>query len=139
MASGPAPPNPAELLAGPKMLSLLTIAAQKFDLVIVDGPPVSGLADAPLLASMAVGLVTHKALWPFLFILAVVGAWQRRMPLWLPALAAVPLVVYWLIGASFHHGLDWLVRTNIAVELTSHSQLPIFDGLEQAKVGKQDR
>ena len=55
MPSGPIPPNPAELLAGPRMLSLLTIAAQKFDLVIIDGPPVSGLADAPLLSSMAAG------------------------------------------------------------------------------------
>jgi succinoglycan biosynthesis transport protein ExoP len=55
MSSGPLPPNPAELLAGPKMLSLLTIAAQKYDLVIIDGPPVAGLADAPLLSSMAAG------------------------------------------------------------------------------------
>ena len=55
MASGPIPPNPAELLAGPKMLSLLTVASQKFDLVVIDGPPVSGLADAPLLSSMAEG------------------------------------------------------------------------------------
>ena len=55
MASGPLPPNPAELLAGPRMLSLLTIAAEQYDLVVVDGPPVAGLADAPLLASMAIG------------------------------------------------------------------------------------
>lgn len=55
MTSGPLPPDPAELLAGPKMLSLLTIAAQKYDMVIIDGPPVAGLADAPLLASLAVG------------------------------------------------------------------------------------
>jgi capsular exopolysaccharide synthesis family protein len=55
MACGPLPPNPAELLAGPKMLSLLTIGAEKFDLVVVDGPPVVGLADAPLLASIAGG------------------------------------------------------------------------------------
>jgi capsular exopolysaccharide synthesis family protein len=55
MASGPLPPNPAELLASAKMLSLLTIASQKYDLVIIDGPPVAGLADAPLLSSMAAG------------------------------------------------------------------------------------
>ena len=55
MASGPLPPNPAELLAGPRMLSLLTIAAEQYDVVVVDGPPVAGLADAPLLASMAIG------------------------------------------------------------------------------------
>jgi succinoglycan biosynthesis transport protein ExoP len=55
MASGPLPPNPAELLAGPRLLSLLTFAHQKFDLVILDGPPVVGLADALLLASAASG------------------------------------------------------------------------------------
>ena len=53
--SGPVPPNPAELLAGPKLLTLLSVAAEQFDLVILDGPPVAGLADAPLLASIAVG------------------------------------------------------------------------------------
>jgi succinoglycan biosynthesis transport protein ExoP len=55
VASGPLPPNPAELLAGPKMLTLLTVAAEQYDLVILDGPPVAGLADAPLLASIAEG------------------------------------------------------------------------------------
>ncbi|PZO07662.1 MAG: exopolysaccharide biosynthesis protein [Lysobacteraceae bacterium] len=55
MSSGPLPPNPAELLMGPKMLSLLTIAREKFDQVIIDGPPVMGLADAPILANMANG------------------------------------------------------------------------------------
>jgi polysaccharide biosynthesis transport protein len=55
MSSGPLPPNPAELLSGPKMLSLLTSAHQQFDLIILDGPPVVSLADALLLASVAAG------------------------------------------------------------------------------------
>jgi capsular exopolysaccharide synthesis family protein len=55
MASGPLPPNPAELLAGPKMLALLSHAGETFDVVIIDAPPVLGLADAPLLANMAAG------------------------------------------------------------------------------------
>ncbi|MCB1609272.1 MAG: polysaccharide biosynthesis tyrosine autokinase, partial [Xanthomonadales bacterium] len=53
--SGPMPPNPAELLAGPKMLSLITLASEKFDQVIIDGPPVMGLADSPILSNMAHG------------------------------------------------------------------------------------
>ncbi len=53
MPSGPLPPNPAELLASANMASLLTLAAEKFDLVVVDGPPVLGLADAPLLGNLA--------------------------------------------------------------------------------------
>lgn len=61
MTSGPLPPNPAELLAGPKMLSLLSAASEKFDTVIVDSPPVMGIADAPLLASIASGTLLVMA------------------------------------------------------------------------------
>jgi capsular exopolysaccharide synthesis family protein len=53
MACGPMPPNPAELLAGPRMGSLLSVASEKFNIVVIDGPPVMGIADAPLLASVA--------------------------------------------------------------------------------------
>jgi polysaccharide biosynthesis transport protein len=55
MPSGPLPPNPAELLSGPKLLNLLTFSHQRFDVVILDGPPVVALADALLLASVASG------------------------------------------------------------------------------------
>ena len=53
--SGPLPPNPAELLAGPKLLSLLTVAMAKYDQVIIDGPPIMGLADAPIISHVAMG------------------------------------------------------------------------------------
>jgi polysaccharide biosynthesis transport protein len=55
MASGPLPPNPAELLAGQNMAKLLSSASENFDVIIIDAPPVLGLADAPLLASIAAG------------------------------------------------------------------------------------
>jgi capsular exopolysaccharide synthesis family protein len=48
---GPLPPNPAELLASPRLRLLINEAAGEFDMVIVDGPPVLGLADAPLLGA----------------------------------------------------------------------------------------
>jgi polysaccharide biosynthesis transport protein len=51
ISSGPLPPNPAELLNGPRLPSLLALAAQSFDVVIIDGPPIMGLADAPILSS----------------------------------------------------------------------------------------
>ena len=54
---GPLPPNPAELLAGSKIRSMIADAEQSFDLLIIDGPPVMGLADAPLLASAVAGAV----------------------------------------------------------------------------------
>ncbi len=60
--SGPVPPNPTELLAGPKMISLLLTAGEKYDQIIIDGPPVLGIADAPVLANIATGtlLVTKS-------------------------------------------------------------------------------
>jgi polysaccharide biosynthesis transport protein len=51
MTSGPLPPNPAELLNGPRFQSLMAMAAQSFDIVLVDGPPIMGLADAPLIST----------------------------------------------------------------------------------------
>ncbi|HEY7809902.1 MAG TPA: polysaccharide biosynthesis tyrosine autokinase [Allosphingosinicella sp.] len=48
---GPLPPNPAELLASPRLKALIAEALSHYDIVIVDGPPVLGLADAPLLAA----------------------------------------------------------------------------------------
>ncbi|HEY0014612.1 MAG TPA: polysaccharide biosynthesis tyrosine autokinase [Allosphingosinicella sp.] len=52
---GPLPPNPAELLASQRLKALIAEAMQQYDLVIVDGPPVLGLADAPLLSSVCRG------------------------------------------------------------------------------------
>ena len=48
---GPLPPNPADLLATPRFGAIIDEAVEQFDLVIVDAPPVLGLADAPLLAA----------------------------------------------------------------------------------------
>lgn len=53
IASGPLPPNPVELLASPRMVDLIRVASERFDYVIVDGPPVIGLSDAPILANLA--------------------------------------------------------------------------------------
>lgn len=55
LLSGPLPPSPTELLAGVKFISLMTVAANKYDQVIIDGPPVLGIADAPILANVASG------------------------------------------------------------------------------------
>jgi capsular exopolysaccharide synthesis family protein len=59
--SGPLPPNPAELLASPRMRSLLQAASERFDQVIIDGPPVMGLADAAILAHLADGTLLMVA------------------------------------------------------------------------------
>jgi capsular exopolysaccharide synthesis family protein len=57
IGSGPLPPNPAELLAGPRMVQLLNDMTAAYDVTILDGAPVMGLADAPLLASLVGGTV----------------------------------------------------------------------------------
>ena len=53
MASGPLPPNPADLLSTGRIRKIINEAKEAFDLVVIDGPPTLGLADAPLLASAA--------------------------------------------------------------------------------------
>lgn len=53
MSSGTLPPNAADLLAGARLASLMSSALDVFDLVVLDGPPVLGLADAVLLSSAA--------------------------------------------------------------------------------------
>ncbi len=55
ITSGHLPPNPAELLASARMVSLLTLGADKFDMIILDGPPVLGIADAVILGNMSMG------------------------------------------------------------------------------------
>jgi capsular exopolysaccharide synthesis family protein len=59
--SGPLPPNPAELLASPRMRALLQSAMNRYDQVILDGPPIMGLADATLLAHLAEGTLLMVA------------------------------------------------------------------------------
>lgn len=45
--------DPAELLSNRRMQDLLQVAAENYDMVIIDGPPILGLADAMILASLA--------------------------------------------------------------------------------------
>lgn len=54
---GPLPPNPAELWGGDRLKRILEEAAEIYDHVVIDGPPVLGFADAPLLASAVRGTV----------------------------------------------------------------------------------
>jgi capsular exopolysaccharide synthesis family protein len=57
MASGPLPTNAADLLAGPRLLSLLSVGMETFDLIVLDSPPIMGLADGPLLSNAAAATV----------------------------------------------------------------------------------
>lgn len=53
ITSGPLPPNPPELLGGDALPKLLAELREHFDVIVLDGPPILGLADAPLLANHA--------------------------------------------------------------------------------------
>ena len=55
VTSGTIPPNPADLLSSPRMASALGSFAKRFDLVIVDAPPIVGLSDAPILSRLTEG------------------------------------------------------------------------------------
>ncbi|RWE55639.1 polysaccharide biosynthesis tyrosine autokinase [Mesorhizobium sp.] len=55
LTSGTIPPNPADLLSSPKMALIVTNLGKRFDLVIIDAPPVVGLSDAPILSRLAEG------------------------------------------------------------------------------------
>ena len=57
MSAGPIPPNAAELLSSDRLKILLDRLLQSYDHVVIDTPPVMGLADAPLIASQVEGVL----------------------------------------------------------------------------------
>jgi capsular exopolysaccharide synthesis family protein len=61
LTAGPLPPSPPELLASDRLPALLRALQESFDVVVLDGPPVLGLADAPLLAHQAEATVLVAA------------------------------------------------------------------------------
>ncbi len=52
MTAGKAPPNAAELLRGHLFADMLQKLGEHYDCIVIDSPPVMGLADAPIIASM---------------------------------------------------------------------------------------
>jgi len=57
MSAGPIPPNAAELLTGNRLTMLVEKLLETFDHIVIDSPPVLGLADAPLIASRVEGVI----------------------------------------------------------------------------------
>lgn len=57
LTSGPIPPNAAELLTGERLHLLVERLREQFDHIVIDCPPVLGLADAPLIASRVEGTI----------------------------------------------------------------------------------
>jgi capsular exopolysaccharide synthesis family protein len=57
IAAGPIPPNPVELLASKSFAKLMKDLENRFDRVIVDGPPCQGFADVLVLSQHVGGVV----------------------------------------------------------------------------------
>lgn len=57
LPSGPVPPSPTELLSSARMEAILRELRGAFDVVIIDSPPVLGLADAPMLSAISDGVI----------------------------------------------------------------------------------
>jgi protein-tyrosine kinase len=55
VASGPAPPNPAELVGSRRMREFLDAASERFDMVLLDSPPVLAVSDVGALVPMTDG------------------------------------------------------------------------------------
>lgn len=57
LTSGPIPPNPNELLGSKRMSVVLEELKKKFDIIIIDSPPVTVVSDALVLASHTDGII----------------------------------------------------------------------------------
>jgi Mrp family chromosome partitioning ATPase len=52
LTAGPAVSNSVDLLSSPRTRILLGAFLRRYDLVVLDGPPVTGLSDAPILSRL---------------------------------------------------------------------------------------
>lgn len=57
ITAGPMPPNAAELLSSDRIAELIEALAPHYQHIVLDAPPVLGLADSPLLGSKVDGVV----------------------------------------------------------------------------------
>lgn len=57
LTSGSLPPNPSELLNTTRMKALLAALKEQADIVLIDSPPVTALADAAILSTLSDGVL----------------------------------------------------------------------------------
>ena len=132
MGSGPPPPNAGDLLASSRLLSLLTVGGEVFDLIVLDGPPVLGIADALLLSNAAEATI---------FIVAAnearstpVGEAMRRLAHVRGAIIGAVLTKYDAKSAGYgnDYGYAYAYGGNVGV---AHGQ-PVLD---HVTTGRDDR
>lgn len=76
VTSGPIPPNPSELLSSDRLNEIFALVPERFDIVIIDSPPVIGIADALVIAN-AVPATILVAAFDMADKRAIVGATER--------------------------------------------------------------
>lgn len=54
---GPIPPNPAELVASERMRELIQTAAQHYDHIVIDSPPLMNVTDPAILSTLVDGVI----------------------------------------------------------------------------------
>ncbi len=86
LSGGPPPPDPAELLASPRLGAALTSMAAQADLLIVDSPPVLAVTDPTLIAQQCDATI----------MVATAGASDRRE--WAEALSRLGVVDADVVG-----------------------------------------
>lgn len=104
IASGPIPPSPTELLSSRKMVDVVRGAEELFDLVLVDAPPVLGLADAPLIGGVCQALLfVVRAGGPRRKV--VLGALSRLLPSGTNIIGAIVTFVAQHRGGYYYSGV----------------------------------
>lgn len=88
ITSGGTPANPAELLSSPRFESMLQVGLHTYDQIIIDGPPLLGLADVPTIAPLTDGT------------LLVIGAAQARVGTVIGAIKRLTTARARVIGAA---------------------------------------
>lgn len=57
ISSGPIPPNPSEILASKKMVSILDELKQQYDIILIDAPPAIAVTDSQIIATRSDGVI----------------------------------------------------------------------------------
>ena len=90
LASGPQPPNPSELLGTTRMSTLLASLKAEANVIVVDSPPVTSLADTAIFSTQADG------------VLLVVDAKKTQRKVAKQALKTLKLVNANIVGGLLH-------------------------------------
>jgi hypothetical protein len=82
-----------------------------------------------LAISIAVALLLQKVTWFFIPLIVLLAICRDRKSILFMIMAAMPLLLYFGIGAIVKHDLFWAFRWSVDNLMTAQSSLPVLDGL----------